>query len=584
MNENRVKLALLCRDCDYIPKIKNAGFIFYDNKLKIEYQLMHNGVKVLSGGYHGKWMTNIIKGLRGHHESQEEKVFYEVLKHIHEESVMIEVGSFWAYYSCWFNKMIKGSKNYMIEPNLEKLKIGEINFKLNNISGDFTQGFVGKNSTPLGNFIDSDGTKKIVPKICIDSFIKEKGIEHINILHADIQGDELDMLYGCKECIKNSKIDYIFLSTHDNKHDKCLKYLLDNKFKIISEHSIPESFSGDGLIVVCAPHIEGIKKVHITKNYHSSDQFKTKYLMVKMIKYFFIKIKKIINFLLRSFKKREKYIENLEKMKAYDLFSRMSNAGNIKEIIFNNGDACIKLKDDRVYLYNPNIKVMQLYSIPAKGVFEEKETEYVKKVIKPGQVCFDIGGSFGWYTILLSKLVGENGQVYVFEPVPENYDALLKNIEINLCKNVLPNKLAIGEKNGKRELFIPDVGVSGSFALHNYDKRFDVVNSDITSIDYYCEKNKVSKINFIKADIEGAELLMLKGCVNTIKRFAPIFFLEVQEKSTNLFGYKPKEIFDFLFSLGYESYYVSDKAKLIKFNDYLLSKLPDNNFIFLPSK
>ncbi|MGH7237078.1 MAG: hypothetical protein ACREGF_00910, partial [Candidatus Saccharimonadales bacterium] len=100
--EARVSMTISCRDSDYIPKIKNAGAITSRGGQQV--QIMHNGLRVVVGGYHGEWMSRIIRELKGHHEPQEEKVFHEILKQLDDSAVMIELGAFWSYYSIWFNK------------------------------------------------------------------------------------------------------------------------------------------------------------------------------------------------------------------------------------------------------------------------------------------------------------------------------------------------------------------------------------------------------------------------------------------------------------------------------------------------
>lgn len=76
----RIEMTVGCHDCASIPKVMNAGQIVTERGERV--QVMHNGLKVLAGGYHGDWMAEIITRLRGHHEPQEEMVFHEVLKHL----------------------------------------------------------------------------------------------------------------------------------------------------------------------------------------------------------------------------------------------------------------------------------------------------------------------------------------------------------------------------------------------------------------------------------------------------------------------------------------------------------------------
>ena len=121
----RVEEAVSCPDSAYIPKVPDAGRVRVDDKGN-RHQLMHNGVVVSADGYYGEFNTRIVELLKGHHEPQEEKAFYEVLKAIPPRSTMIELGSYWAYYSLWFHKAVEGARNFMIEPAKAPLECGNL--------------------------------------------------------------------------------------------------------------------------------------------------------------------------------------------------------------------------------------------------------------------------------------------------------------------------------------------------------------------------------------------------------------------------------------------------------------------------
>ncbi len=255
---SRIILAMSCQDTDDIPKCPDAGKVF-DQEEEIPYQLMHNGVKVIKDGYCAAWMTDLIYGLKGHHEPQEEKVFHEVLKYIPKNAVMIELGSYWGYYSLWFAKEIPESVNYLIEPDPERLEMGRKNFALNNCSASFFQGYVGT--------CNNDGNFETAPQFFIDSFLDEHQIDHVNILHSDIQGAEYEMLASAIHSIELGKIDYFFISTHSEKiHTDCISFLTAHHYEIIAEHSPQASYSVDGLVVARRKAISHPQKVEISKN------------------------------------------------------------------------------------------------------------------------------------------------------------------------------------------------------------------------------------------------------------------------------------------------------------------------------
>jgi len=242
-------------DCDYIPKVMGAGEIFTSHGVK--YQLMHNGIKIIANSYYNsQWLTDVIHGLRGHHEPQEEKCFFEVLKHIPENATMIELGSYWAYYSLWFAQEIKGAKNYLIEPDSIRLQVGIENFKLNNRDGVFLRAFA-------GDFVEISDHASGAPHLSIDDFIESEKIDRVHILHSDIQGSEYSMLFTTTRHL--DRIDYFFISTHGNCHRPCMAFLQEHGFRILAEHDCEESCSGDGLIVAKRNDVIGPEYISIRK-------------------------------------------------------------------------------------------------------------------------------------------------------------------------------------------------------------------------------------------------------------------------------------------------------------------------------
>ena len=236
----------------YIIRVKDAG------KIEDDTIILHNSIKVSRYGYYGDF-SDILAINGGCHEPAEERMFNEVLKFIPENGTMIELGSFWAFYTIWFNKAIKNAQNYCIEPGSNELDVGIKNCKLNDIINvDFTHGCIGKNG------------------ICLSQFVKEKNIDFIDILHSDIQGCEVEMLEDIVNLLKNKKIRYLFISTHDDDlHAKCLTILTDCDYRIIAKADFEtETFCCDGIIVACQkdnleiPFTElGVRKHTPLRNY-----------------------------------------------------------------------------------------------------------------------------------------------------------------------------------------------------------------------------------------------------------------------------------------------------------------------------
>lgn len=261
--EKRIKITSSCTDSDYIPKVESAGQVHKMND-GTWVQLMHNGVKVIAGGYYGEWMQRIIQNLNGHHEPQEEKVFFELMKVINQKKfkekqlTVLELGSFWAYYSLWFKRTFPNSKAILVEPDLNYLKIEQINFLINEEVGHFyNMAISDQNNSSITFKQESDGKNINVEKFSLEKILQDLKIENVTVLMCDIQGHEKYFFYQIEEFIVRKQIDFMLISTHHKSisgswstHENLLVYLINLGAHVISEHSVAESFSGDGLIAV----------------------------------------------------------------------------------------------------------------------------------------------------------------------------------------------------------------------------------------------------------------------------------------------------------------------------------------------
>jgi FkbM family methyltransferase len=279
--KRRILITSGCHDCDYISKVPDAGEVFANGDLR--YQLMHNGVKVVEDCYCGKWMTELIRLLRGHHEPQEEKVFHEVLKYLPQGATMLELGSFWGYYSLWFQQAIPNAKSYLIEPDPNNLAVGKRNFQINSAEGRFFQYSVGREPLAARPFLcESDGLEHPVAETSVDHFVASEGLDRIELLLSDIQGAELSMLEGALKSIQDGRIRFLFLSTHHHSisqdpltHQRCLEWLNNHGAHIIAAHNVTESYSGDGLIVASFDNQDrAIAKIEISMNYPTNSLFR----------------------------------------------------------------------------------------------------------------------------------------------------------------------------------------------------------------------------------------------------------------------------------------------------------------------
>lgn len=270
------------------------------------------------------------------------------------------------------------------------------------------------------------------------------------------------------------------------------------------------------------------------------------------------------------------------RLEGFAAVSAMAGRGDVSEVVFRADGAELVLRDGRRFRYDPADRLERLYSIPVTGEFERKETEWVRRAVNPGDHCVDAGGSFGWYAVLLSQVTGPSGRVHVFEPIPRTVRVLEGNLQRNACKNVVVHAMALADVAGTMDVFVPDIGVSGSLRLHDYSKGYETFACPVRTLDEIAEHERWSRIDFIKADIEGAEFALLRGAERTLARWRPRLLLEIQSESTRRFGHEPVAVFRWLAERGYVACHVANDGKLLKVSGQE-AVLPDYNFVFIPN-
>ena len=223
------------------------------------------------------------------------------------------------------------------------------------------------------------------------------------------------------------------------------------------------------------------------------------------------------------------------------------------------------------------------------GFFEEGLTRIILKYLKSGMTFFDIGAHFGYFTLLGSTIVGQNGEVHSFEPTSSTFD-ILKSNTLNR-KNVTLNNCAVYSSQGTT--FINDYGIKYSAFNSLYQARLSEntlsnihhrrYETKTVSIDDYVEYNNL-KPDFIKIDAESSEFEILLGISKTIKKFRPIITIEVGDQGVKDIK-TSQELINFLINKDYQPYeFKEDKilrhiVKDIPYEFDNILFLPDSNFL-----
>jgi FkbM family methyltransferase len=165
------------------------------------------------------------------------------------------------------------------------------------------------------------------------------------------------------------------------------------------------------------------------------------------------------------------------------------------------------------------------------GFYEPELIRTLAQLLQPGDTCLDIGGHAGYLAIIMARLVGPQGRVVAFEPVPENFAALKENIELNGLANVTVECVAMGEKEGSMELICAkDQSLSWTASAAGYSMPAEPVRISVPvlSLDRYLQRHPLRPA-LLKIDVEGAELLVLQGARETLREIRPLVLVEIHD-------------------------------------------------------
>ena len=243
----------------------------------------------------------------------------------------------------------------------------------------------------------------------------------------------------------------------------------------------------------------------------------------------------------------------------------------------------IKLFGKKQYLRIISRTYFQLDKVGLLKYFGQElhDIFHLKKFIKEGSVCIDIGANLGYYTVPLSKLSGISGKVYAVEPVPIFVEILKSNLSKLKNNNVTILNYALGENDG--QLLTMGTPIVDGIFRHGYTKV--VEDDEFEYSDKYTVEVKnpgkifgnLDKLNFIKCDVEGYENHIIPLMYEMIQKHKPVILIEFgsPENKRNI----TKKLMDF----GYEVYSVS-KSELNKVADPGESVSETFNFFFIPDQ
>ena len=214
------------------------------------------------------------------------------------------------------------------------------------------------------------------------------------------------------------------------------------------------------------------------------------------------------------------------------------------------GDVIFKSPDGLSYVTMPNN--YSSFVTCVSGARDPEIWRFIKKTLKPGSVFVDAGANIGTYSLPVSKLVGARGKVFSFEAHPVTFSYLKRNLANNQISNTFAHNLALGDERGSIDMAF-DSNNPGE--THVAGGENGAIQVDLTTIDDALEHLNAGMIDYLKIDVEGYELAVLRGARGVLLRSQEaIVQTELNQKHASRYGHSISDVCDFLKALGFNPY------------------------------
>lgn len=239
----------------------------------------------------------------------------------------------------------------------------------------------------------------------------------------------------------------------------------------------------------------------------------------------------------------------------------------------------IPIIDENGITANPAIcKIMvdknDCLGLSTNGIYEPLITELIKSNAKKGNIVCDIGAHIGYYSLLMSCLVGKKGMVYAFEPESDNYDVLIANTKLNPIKNIVAEKKAVSNFSGTAVLYKSEDNSGDHRLCYGQNDRM-AENVDVVELDVFFEGKE--KPNFIKIDTQGTEFHIFISLLRFIKDVkSPKIICEFSPYLLSDAGIQGIEFLNLLLDNQFNVFHIDDINNKVYPADiqYLLDKFP----------
>lgn len=226
-----------------------------------------------------------------------------------------------------------------------------------------------------------------------------------------------------------------------------------------------------------------------------------------------------------------------------------------------------KTKDD--FLFWLNEKKYLDEKIISTGEFEPDSTQAVRTLVQPGDVVIDVGANIGYYTILLQHLTGSTGKVLAFEPTTHYRDILNLNILENGMDNCSVYPVGLSNKTVDTTIAIGECSATLQWVFDQAPAKTETI-SLMPLDDFVTLHPEITRIDFIKVDLDGHEPAFLDGAWQTIERFKPVMLLEVAHEQYLDMGVTAWDFYEILKARGFFIYHEVNLTEITSRHDFLV--------------
>jgi len=188
--------------------------------------------------------------------------------------------------------------------------------------------------------------------------------------------------------------------------------------------------------------------------------------------------------------------------------------------------------------------------------YETAETEFLKLIAGNDWTMIDIGANCGWYSLALArKFAGMT--IHACEPISNTHNILLRNIRHNRLMNVHAHLIGFSDHESTIQ-FLHTPNCSGATSMVHAGQpasmgALEKIACPCTTLDLFCAEHNITP-QLVKCDVEGAELLVIRGGLSILATHQPVILIELLRKWAEKFGYHPNDVFAQLSALGYQAF------------------------------